>query len=224
MKRQKNAQKERLDPKYHQYFYGPYSGMLGQTVIAASYLDDQWDRFVAWLEDRNIDPGPCGRWINEKLELLAVMKTVKRTHTGVADFSGYGAEASDIDWAWFNRSRAKKDPDTCIEPRFRVFIEDVLPDTCIEPRFKAFIEDVLSVEGKLPQEANADADRHCEYSTETSGLLAALFLVDSRNDFKAWLHEKDITDANAYGCMDWADQQAQLFRLLIGPDAEKTGE
>ncbi len=168
-----NARKERLDPKYHQYFYGPYSGMLGQTVIAALYLDDHWDRFIAWLGDRNIDPGPCGRWINEKLELLAVMKAVKRTNTGVADFSGYG-EASDIDWSWFNKNRVKKELDATNLARFRVFIKDV-----------------LSAERKLPHETKhleTGVDRHSEYSMEACELLTALFLIDSRNDFKAWLY------------------------------------
>lgn len=200
MKRQKNAQKERLDPKYHQYFYGPYSGMLGQTVIAASYLGERWDRFVAWLEDRNIDPGPCGRWINEKLELLAVMKAVKRTHTGVADFSGYGAEASDIDWSFFNKSKARKE-------------------------LEASHENIVGGEKLSPCKAkclNAGSVQHSGYGAETSELLAALYLADDQHDFRAWLKDKNITEANACGYLDWIEAQTRLFRLLIGPGTQKT--
>jgi len=60
----------------YQSLYGPLGGRLGQSVLPALYLNDQWSRFSAWLAGCNIDPSACRTWVNEKLSLLKAMQAV----------------------------------------------------------------------------------------------------------------------------------------------------
>jgi len=83
----------------HQSLYGPLGGRVGQSVVPALYLNDQWNRFSAWLEGRNIDPTVCRTWVDGQVGLLRAMQVVSSLDVGGADTdeknldswsSGYG--------------------------------------------------------------------------------------------------------------------------------------
>ncbi len=187
-----NTQKEELKPEYHQYYYGPFSGVLGQTVVAALYLDARWDHFIGWLESCGIDPACCQVWVEEKLTLLKMMQSVKRLNTGVSDFSDYGSK--DRDWVWVNEHMDSLiESDQTLLAKVSVRAQNV---SCLDP----------------------EIIKHSQYSSEASELLAGLFLKNNELDFRSWLTANDMTEANAHVYMKWYEKKVSIFRQFIGPD------
>ncbi len=61
--------------------------------------------------------------------------------------------------------------------------------------------------------------KHIRYGTETSMLLAGLFLKDNESDFKAWIHTMNISP---HPFIAWSEKQVFNFQALIGRKITET--
>ncbi len=179
-----SIQKDEPPPEYLQAYYSPYSGALGPGVMAALYLDARWNLFSAWLENCDIDSGCCRTWVEDRLILLKMMKSIKQLNTGVANFTEYYSKQLDV---------------------LTVTSEESMGTSIIfTPKTKCLEMEKI---------------KHIRYGTETSILLAGLFLKDNESDFKAWIQKMDISP---HPFIAWSERQVFNFQALIGRHITET--